>query len=252
MIKLPNTAQFSLFVTTLCLALSSGMFWAASWQWSKYVVKTRVVSDEGPSQVRDFLPSLNFDTLPPKSLLNISGSCNYDKQFLIANRKAPRIGPGSVVFCEFYPLNNPKRKILLSRGIVPLAKTTPKDIKKLNNNEAESLIVRLQPIHPPKSLLISARQEVRTDVYSYRYLHIPSISKDLGIEIEPNYYLERVGNPQTGILPASYQKFEVPPSTHFGYTIEWSILGLLTIGFGLVIQLFPNFLRRPGRLIRDI
>jgi cytochrome oxidase assembly protein ShyY1 len=242
--------KFCLKTTVICAFLASVMLVASYWQWQRYKYKVALLQTftENKSSPATPLPSLEsigdqFDDLLNKKI-SVIGNYDFEKQLIIINKRHRMpdgaSGPGHWLVTPFKPINS-KKTILVSRGFIPFVDSEPESWTKYNFQE-ENLLGVLQksinskgPLSPQNPVATKDKWEVR-----WKFPELQNIAKQFPYPIETRFFIQRIGKPPVGNFPSEDLSIKVPPSTHFGYTIEWILLALATLAIGFVKQAFPR------------
>jgi cytochrome oxidase assembly protein ShyY1 len=65
------------------------------------------------------------------------------------------------------------------------------------------------------------------------------IGKQLPYPLVSSVFVQQLGGPPEGEFPKEAVSIQIPPSTHFGYMLEWALLAILTLTLGIGLQLLP-------------
>ncbi|MBL7662269.1 SURF1 family protein [bacterium] len=252
-----DTFKFSVKITLICTILASAMLWAASWQWSRYHEKLELLasyeknSTEKPIQ---FNPQA-LDPTTINQILNrkvyLKGRYDFSRQVIVTNRKH-RSGPGHWLVTPF-KIAATEEYILVSRGFIPFADLTKKSWEKYNFTANEELVAVVKKTNNqlflgPKNPATGPNLPFQ---YKFFFPEVAKISAQLPYPVIQPIFLQRVGAPEQGEFPAQSISIEVPPSTHFGYTIEWSLLALVTVVLGFMLQAYPGLFTRKALYLSE-
>jgi cytochrome oxidase assembly protein ShyY1 len=145
-------------------------------------------------------------------------------------------------------LDSSDRSIIVSRGFIPFADRTPESWTKYNFEPRDSFDAVLKKSISPHSLGPSNPETGPGREYERMFFfeEIPKMAAQLPYPVFSEIYVQRIGAPSSGEFPAQAISIEIPPSTHFGYTIEWALLALATLSAGFLVQAFPRKRRRAA------
>lgn len=248
---LSNNLRPGLFFSSI--VLSSVMLIAAKWQWTRYHEKLELVETFKSHKTDDSIPFERFKSLIldkekaqenleklSNKKISIKGEFDFKNQVLIINRRAAH-GPGSWLLTPL-KISETDDTILVSRGFIPYEDKDEASWKKydigiktdsINTNEFFAVISKStskRNSFSPKATTSNPKH--------FLYPDLASISKSIPYKIQEGFFLH-------GILPAIQDgfpltdiKIDVPPSTHFWYTLEWIGLAILTQIICFFIQLF--------------
>jgi len=236
------------------------MFRASAWQWERYHWKSELVASyksNSSTPPADF-PQDSFDSsvpgeAPSKALsseeqdavqnirhkkIRLTGTFDFDRQFIVTNKR-DITGPGHFLFAPFHIAGSDKT-ILVSRGFIPFEAREPDTWKKWSSAEGpvEILAVVQESIAP--GFLSPSNPDVvpgGPPVTLWYFEECRKIVQQLPYPTIYNVYAQQLGDPPPAGYPKPQVTIEIPPSTHFGYTIEWALLGMLTIALGIGLQL---------------
>lgn len=249
---------FSPVVSSVTIALAALMLFASSWQWNRYKFKTELLQTYANNEVSPPLPlpqlpltdnvgeALKFRVVAAK------GRYDYANQVAIKNRKHPRYGPGLWLLTPFELTESTApgssvKHIMVSRGYIPFEDLAQHSWDKYNFYPPEEVLRGIvQPSTPARSALAPAvwpdergsdgnGSQVKIHTH-WLYPDLAQISKQLPYPIETDFFMQRLGPPPAGEFPAESVSLTVPPSTHFGYTIEWILLAVATLAVGILLQ----------------
>ena len=249
--------QFSPTITITCLLLASLMLTASQWQWSRYKYKVKLLETYAQHEsTADIEFPYNSGDLTDYSKLifqkvKLSGEFDYSRQVIIINRRH-ETGPGYLLITPL-KLTGSNLHVLISRGFIPFADDKPNKWNKYNfDNRAEFYAVvkqsvkrksALSPMNPDASLNKPLERR-------WNYMELDKMALQLPYPVIDSVYLEQIGGPSAigggvdALFPAEHIRIQVPPSTHFGYTFEWILLALATIGIGYILQAYPGIFSR--------
>jgi len=221
------------------------------WQWDRYKWKVDLVKTY---EANSTAPALNFPlngTLPEDyeqvlhRKVKLAGRYDYSRQVIVLNRKHGNeqngVEPGHFLLTPFL-VDGTGRAVIVSRGFIPFSDRTPDTWEKYNfEPEAETLFgVVKQSITPmllgPKNPRVGGKEPFQTKWF---YEEIGKMAEQLPYPVMSAVFIQRLGNPPSGNYPAEAVSIEVPPSTHYGYTIEWLVLAIFTLLVGFLLQAFP-------------
>lgn len=260
--------KFSLKITLISVTLSSLMFWASSWQWSKYHLKTDLLASYASNSTTPpiafaaerFLVSQSSEGLPDPDLIkqdraavaelrfrkvHLRGHFDLLHQVAVTNRK-DKDGPGHVLLAPLV-LDSNSRVVWISRGFIPFVDREPKSWGKYDEAGTVEFDGVVQEAIAP-SLLGPSNPEVSSSEPPPRlwfFEEIAKLNRMLPYPAIESVFVQRLGSTALGRYPEESVQIQVPPSTHFGYTIEWALLGSLALVAGFLLQAFP--FRNPYR-----
>jgi protein SCO1/2 len=257
------------------------MFYCSTWQWSRYKEKIELVKTYDNNRQTAAIP-FPVDSTPEalEKLIDhkvtLSGSYDYDHELIVTN-KQHAAGAGHHLITPL-KIDNTDHYVLISRGFIPYEDATKESWQKYRLVQSETLsgVVKrsissnifktmLGPWNPDNSTRFAEK---------WFFEEVDKIAKQLPYPIITSIYIQRLGTPPGGeifhssisgaessifmepkrlnenmikerFFPAEDITIDVPPSTHFGYTIEWSVLGTITLIIGFLLQAF----RRPKRAL---
>jgi len=240
------------------------MIWASSWQWERYEYKVELLKQYESHDLDSAidLNALNLDTLESdkaKALVHkkvkVKGYFDLNNQMIIINRRH-KTGSG---YWLLSPLMLPysEKIVLMSRGFIPFVDREPISWKKYDLKDVYTF-----------------------EVHKWLYPDLPLIAKQLPYPIVEDFFLQKLGGPNkqvveqakppkgleevetaeepsnsptkplTSIFPAESITFKVPPSTHFGYTIEWLLLALATLVISFLLQAYPRKPKKKAPMVQ--
>ena len=255
-ISLPASFRFSWLITLAALLVASGMLFASRWQWQRYEYKKDLVSTYSQHSTAEPLPfplgaSKPSDYLPVlHRKVNLKGRYDFDNQAVLINRKHAS-GPGFLLLTPFLPEGS-DRWIVVSRGFIPFEDSEPEDWRKYDFDPEETLSAVVQKNVKEKSFITPLRPPDGTHngrQVKWAYANIAAIADSMPDQTIPHVYLERLGESPRGKFPAEAVSIRVPPSTHFGYAIEWTLLACGTLLVAFLVQAFPRRMKKPGTLL---
>lgn len=251
--------RFSPLITTVSVTLAVLMFWASRWQWTRYLEKVALRESYAETSAEPPTP-FRFDEAREESqldpLLNrkveLRGTYDLDLQLIVTNRSHSS-GPGHHLFAPFR-LSGSDRAVLVSRGFIPFADRDPSSWAKYDvrgEQTIQGVVKRAKaagrtPLSPQNPAVGEGRPYQRVWLFE----EVGKMVQQLPYPTFSSVFVEKV--PRTGGLrgaagpasfPAEQVSFEVPPSTHFGYTIEWALLAMASLGIGYALQAFPGLRR---------
>ncbi len=248
---LPKTFRFSPTLTLCSLLLAAVMIWCSQWQWQRYKFKVSLVEtykNNSTSPSLNFPASDNFESVLNRKV-EVSGSYDYSHQIIIANRKN-KVGPGYWLMTPL-KLKDDTRSVLVSRGFIPYADAKREDWEKYSFVTKETFQAVVQPTVAHRSPLAPEPKSELSTTWSEKWLYpdLEKIAKQFPYPIITSVYLQRLGGPPNGYFPAESVTIEVPPSTHFWYSIEWVFLACGTLTISFLLQAYPRS-RARGNQVR--
>lgn len=215
--------------------------------------------------------------------VQVTGQFDLEHQLIVTNRRHAT-GPGHSLlapFRVFAPDGAPSNVVVfVSRGFIPFDDRTPESWKKYDRPEPLTLtgVVKsakkagssfLAPKNPgpatgdqfqriwffeeigamaaqlPYPTLTSIYLEKVPPADSVAPPRAMSAEERIAAAINPMSVEQRLAaTPQN--FPAEQVSFEIPPTTHFGYTIEWALLAVAALIVGWALQALPSLRRRLG------
>jgi surfeit locus 1 family protein len=239
--------KFSPVATLTAVLLAAVMLRCSYWQWERYLQKKELVESYRGHSSSTPLPLPQTEEELAKTInrkVVAKGRYDFTRQMLIANRRHAS-GPGYWLITPFLPENS-NTSILVSRGFIPYAEGNSGKLDQYNFNSEEELQAVLKEGVAPKSFLgctgpKSAKKAKNSNfTQTWFYPEVDSMAAQLPYPVERLYYVQRLGPPPHGEFPAEAVSIEVPPSTHFGYFIEWILLALATLAAAITYQLWPK------------
>lgn len=242
--------RFSPTITAVCVSLACVMVWASTWQWERYLKKVELVKTYGEHS-KSLPLELPLDTGEFESVFDrkvkIRGTFDYEKQVIVTNRKEVS-GPGHLLLTPL-KLEDSDKRIIVSRGFIPFEDREPKDWEKYNFEENVEIYGVVKP-SVDSMLFAPSNPDANLQKPFARIWYFPEIGKmaqQLPYPVVSEIYLQKIGAPPKGEFPSEYIRIEVPPQTHFGYTIEWAVLAVVTLLLGFIMQVMPK--RRATRVV---
>jgi cytochrome oxidase assembly protein ShyY1 len=235
------------------------MFRCSFWQWNRYKEKVKLLATFKENAISTALPipaeAVRTDKKPIESAYNTAqelrykmvtatGRFDFDRQIIITNRKNAD-GPGHLLLAPF-EIEGADHFIMVSRGFIPYAEREPTTWTKYGTGKSETQKIYgiMQEAKLPKTIGPSNPSKSPTDGFQriYFFEEVARMADEMNIPLARDFFIQQVGGPVIGRYPEEAISIQVPPSTHFGYTIEWALLGTLTLVVGLGKQYY-NFRR---------
>ncbi len=247
MLKLPKTFQFSAKITFCSVVLAGVMVWASMWQWERYLYKLDLIETyDKNSEIPAFeFPTSGEELKDFESIIHrkveISGEYDFEREMIVLNR-ANAVGPGYWLLTPM-KLEGTDRHVIVSRGFIPFEDREPETWEKYRFSKKETLKATVQETVPPKTFLTPKSADVKNENEFKRkwlYPDIEEIAKQLPYPVITAVFLQRLGAPPSGTFPAESITVRVPPSTHYGYSIEWALLAAASLVVGFLLQAFPR------------
>jgi cytochrome oxidase assembly protein ShyY1 len=241
------------------------MLWASSWQWQRYLWKEALVKTYQEDAVATATP-LNAENLKIENFaehfdrrVSLFGKYDFEHQFIVLNKR-DRTGPGHHLFTPLCPLTPTLEVdsnlpcIIVSRGFIPFEDRTPETWRKYDFvNPIEKMSGVLKRSIQPMALGPSNPDPKEGYQSLWYYEQIDKIAEQIPYSIVKTAYIQRVGKSPVGQFPAEAISIEIPPSTHYWYTIEWIFLAIATCSVGYVMQRYPKiFKRRRSSLVGEL
>lgn len=253
---LPKSFVFSPVKTFLAILLATAMLWASSWQWERYKEKKALLAEYKNHSVSSSI-SLNegefsLDTLNDTQVdelihkkVKVRGELLLDKQIVIINRRHE----DQSGFWLMAPMKIEGNESLLwlSRGFIPFEDGDPSAWSKYDRETFIETDAVVQKSVGKKTWLSPANDKPKSEEYKnrWKYPEIPLLNSQIDALAESRFFLQRLG---ASDLPAESITFRVPPSTHFGYAIEWILLAVASLVISFLLQAFPRSNRRTKRI----
>ena len=263
--------RFSLKITLICLFVSLCLFRIAAWQWSRYHWKQALVETYranrtseskpfpaselvscnklrcrlGQTQLSETSPiDLDSDTVASLQFhkVRIRGRYDYSNELIITNRKNGD-GPGHILLTPFI-LDGLDTAVWVSRGFIPFRSRSPSTwTEYLESTDTIDIDVVFLSGKTPKFLgprNPEVKELTTAEARIWFFEQTSALSQLLPYDSFRNVFVQRIGPPvgSASNFPEEAISIQVPPSTHFGYTIEWTLLGLLVLSIGFLKQLF--------------
>lgn len=258
----PASFRFSPAITGGALLLSIAMLFASHWQWNRYKYKVRLLESfrqNSLSTPLTFPPVAKSDrTLTDSENLRekkvrLSGVFDYSHQLIVTNREGQMgsgVGPGHLLFTPFLLNGGAGPAIFVNRGFIPFADREPNSWAKYSFYPGETVIdavvqapVLGSALGPGNPGGKSGGQQDFRRIWFFE--EIPAMAKEYAIPTLENVYLQLLGGPPTGEFPREAVRIQVPPTTHFGYTIEWILLAFTTLALAFFFQCVRFRRNRP-------
>lgn len=223
---------------------------ASRWQWQRYLYKTELVQSyqTNSQSLPEALPPVADETKLEEFIhrkVYLDGEYDFEHQIIIMNQRH-RTGPGYWLVTPFKPPGS-GTYFLVSRGFIPYADATPESWKKYEFAKAERIEAVVQEAIGHRSALSpDSFFGNTTDNFPRKWLYpdLEKIAKVLPYPVHSGIFLQRLGSPPIGEFPAESVSIRVPPSTHFGYSIEWALLAFSSLTVGFLLQAFPRNKKR--------
>lgn len=242
---LPKTFSFSKRVTIVTALLATIMIVCSVWQWRRYNWKVGIVETYNldsktaaltfPANAKsegEFSPVID-------RRVRVRGHFDYDHEVIVTNKRKPS-GPGHFLLAPFQ-IADTGEWVIVSRGFIPFEDRTPDTWRKYDSTEPDEFTAIVKrSVHPMLFSPKNPKPEPGRIVSLWYFEEIDKIAAQLPQKnVITAVYLQRVGTPLRGSFPEQAISIEVPPSTHYGYMIEWAILACATLAIGFVLQAFP-------------
>lgn len=240
---LPSTFHFSWKVTLVCFILATVMVRCSFWQWDRYKKKVALLetyASDSTTPPLSFPGQANADMTPYlHHRVTLSGRYDFERQVIVTNKRQGT-GPGHALLTPLI-IDGTDTAILISRGFIPFTDMTPDTWGKYDEAEKVHLQGIVKPairgyVFGPSNPEVGANKPFAT---RWLFEDIQEMAKQLPYPVISTVYIQRIGAPVGGEYPAEMISVEVPPRVHFGYTIEWAILAIVTLVIGYVLQAFP-------------
>ena len=251
---LPKTFRFSPLTSLLSIALALVMVRASIWQWSRYHEKLGLVASY---QSNEETPPLVLETvdngLELKKVITkkvkVSGEYDFSREMTVINR-SHATGPGGWLLTPL-KLAGSDLRLIVSRGFIPFSKLSQKQWPEYHTQSPQVVIEGIvQESKPHRSLLSPGSDKARLqDEFNTRWLYpdLEKMAEQFPYPIVKTAFLQKLGGPTSGEFPAESISIDVPPSTHFWYSIEWCLLACASLLVGFLLQAFPrNRTRKPS------
>lgn len=231
------------------------MLTASVWQWKRYGYKIELQKTYAANSTAEALPfpesgktAQDFEGILYRKVA-LSGSYDFSRQIVVINRRHA-IGAGYWLLTPF-KLKNSEQHVIVSRGFIPFEDREPDTWTKYDFSVEEQLQGVTQRTVPPRTWFTpqSALDYEEEFPRKWRYPDIENIAKKLPYPVITAVFVQRLGPAPSGTFPAEAITFDVPPSTHFGYAIEWILLALATLIVAFLLQSFPR--RKRNAALRE-
>lgn len=238
--------RFSLLNTSLSIMIAALMITASVWQWNRYLYKKQLVATYKSNSTTPPIPfqletqgKQNYKALINRKI-SIKGHYDFEHQTYVINRRWQHEA-GYWLFAPFI-IDQTSTAIMVSRGFIPFGEYSPAKWIKYNFKDENYLEAVVQKAKSQFTFLSPASHSLTNDGFIRKWLYpdIENMGKQLGYPVVTSIYLQKLGTPKHGIYPAEALSIDVPPSTHFGYTIEWAILALITLVISFLLQAYPR------------
>jgi protein SCO1/2 len=267
---LPKTFKFSPILTIAAIMLAAVMLWASKWQWRRYHEKVALVESYSTQSKVAALPYPDSGSPFERSAVigkkvSLKGEFDFERQMIVINRESAA-GPGFWLLAPFKvydsavtdsgakiaPGRSEPKAVIVSRGFIPFEDDTPEKWRKYDLvDQLQSGAIEIQGVAQPSvaqrfSFGPSNPETGPNLPFKTRWLfpEIEKIAKQLPYSVATELYIQKLGGGPLNGFPAEDVRIEVPPSTHFGYTIEWIFLAIATLTISFLIQAFPQTFRR--------
>ena len=222
------------------------MIWAACWQWSRYKYKKHILQSYANNKTAAALEFKAGDDQSYQDLLHkkvtVKGAYDFSLQLIVTNRKH-RSGPGHWLLTPL-KLADSEKKVIVNRGFIPFRDSEESKWRKYNTEQGEVSVVAVVKESVPHRSLVSAELssgELKEGLRrKWLYPDIEKIAEQLPGETITSVYLHALEKQGSEPFPAPVIALRVPPSTHFGYTIEWILLAAASLVIGFLLQAFPR------------
>ncbi len=255
-IVLPRTFTFSPLITIVALGLSLLMLKASVWQWDRYKAKVALIESYKDNRQSSAVELPESDS-SYTSLINrkvvLRGSFEYEHEMIVLNRRNAG-KPGSLLLTPF-KIDGREKRIIVSRGWIPFEDRDPESWNRYRETNTAEIYGVVQEgkesswVNP--SVPAGQSSGSKTPGAFQRQWLFPDLrgmAKQVPYPLEEGFLIQKLkGEEDTRAMPAEYVSFRVPPSTHFGYTIEWALLALGSLLIGFLLQAFPSFFFRAMR-----
>lgn len=243
---LPQTFKFSFKISIISVVLATVMIICSVWQWKRYNWKTGLVETYKQHSTSAPLPfpvqgrtKEDFEDLIHKRV-SLEGDYDFSHQIIVTNRKNA-YGPGHLLFTPL-KLKGSDHYVMISRGFIPYEDIAPESWEKFNFTPYEKLDGVLQEskesrLFGPKNPTVGQGLPLQ---HKWFFPEISRMSRQLPYPVITSVFVQRIGGPPSGKYPEESISVRVPPSTHFGYMIEWALLAALTLAIGFLLQAFPR------------
>lgn len=268
--------RLSLFPTIVGILLAILMFKLSAWQWTRYLDKSKLVADLKseknapalPLPVEKLIAAQQNTPLPrPENLtpeqqaaerkkterekeeliknlenrkVSLKGRYDFEHQIYIQNRKNAD-GPGGYLLTPM-KIAGSDYYLFVNRGFIPFDDREVENWGKYQLVEEEEITAVVQKPKAPKASFGPQNPELNQGqlVRHWSYEEISKLAKQVPYPLIDSIYLARLGPKSEAKYPEVAMTIQVPPSTHFGYTIEWALLGLLTLALTVILQIMPK------------
>lgn len=272
--------KFSLRTTLICGFLATLMLYASYWQYTRYVSKLGYIErlDSRLSLPVEPLSALLSDKQISSSELihrrvSLRGVWDYQHEIVLRNRKLGSIA-GVHVITPFLIDGYADKRLLISRGFIPLSAAAREQRSKFQNGPLENFVVLIKESEKPKFLAPKDPDSgasmpwvdawLRIDPaaigkqlpYPVLPFYAEMMSRDIN-EIDSNKLLQHKSErdqilflPGAGARLSSLKNDQesteypvavfdtiVPAGRHFSYIFEWAIMSVMVVIAAIILQL---------------
>lgn len=234
---IPVWKRLRLGRTVLLVAASLVMVRLSIWQWQRYEYKVALLAsyeENATAPAVDLLAreiSVGSDS-PFEELLHkkvrVAGHFDFERQVIITNRK-DSFGPGHILFTPLR-LKGRSDALWVNRGFLPFKDRDSQSWAKYDEPGEVEFDAVLQRSRQPWNLGPENPEPTAGGSRIWYFEEIPRLAKLLpypvmtGVFVEKLYSAERKQHTNPPVYPSEAVTVQVPPSTHFGYMIEWALL----------------------------
>lgn len=259
-------SRLSFGKTAITLALACVMITCSYWQRNRYYWKVELVKTykanssapapefpgaalaNGPDGKKSSVEAALVSSLRFKKV-SLRGTFDYDRQIIVTNRRDVS-GPGHYLIAPFH-LEGSDKTVLVSRGFIPFENRNAESWTQWNFPQPGVIEAVVQeclsdstfgPSNPPVGTPENPER-------LWFYEECGKIAQQLPYPIIGSVFVQQLGGAPVGEFPKEAVSIQIPPSTHFGYMIEWALLAFVTLLLGIGLQLVPlhplAYARRP-------
>ena len=253
--------RFSPAITIGAMILSTIMLVAAHWQWSRYKYKIQLLESFRLNSISTplvFPPVQNADRILEnpdafrEKKMKVSGIYDYEHQVIVTNREGQigrGVGPGHYLLTPLRLNGGSGPAILVNRGFIPFEDREPSTWAKYNFSPAGESTEIQAVLAPAVTQAAFGPRNPKGDGFQHLWFfeEVSAMAKQLPYPVLENVYLQLLGGPPRGEFPREAVRIQVPPTTHFGYTIEWILLAIATWALAFFFQTYSWRRNAPPR-----
>lgn len=223
------------------------------WQWQRYQYKVALLASYEDNAVAPAIDLLSHaipegSNAPLSELIHkkvrVAGRFDLEQQIVITNRK-DGFGPGHILFTPLR-LKGRNDAILVNRGFIPFKDREPESWSQYDEPGEVEFDAVVQSSRERWTFGPENPEPKPGHSRIWYFEEVPRVAQRLPYPVLTGVFLERLfpaerkrqSNPP--IYPSEAVTVQVPPSTHFGYMIEWALLAFFTLVVGLALQIWPR------------